>query len=120
MIIKFRIIKDLDIYSLLLTISQNVCGLYFLRIKKSQTITNELSNLITLSKRTPVKLESDRGTEFYNNIFQNILKVEKLHYSRLTVKGPSITEGVIRTVSAFLKKPVCEKVMLIGSLNYSL
>ena len=32
--------------------------------KYSQTITNEFSNILTKSKRSPLKLESDRGTEF--------------------------------------------------------
>ena len=43
----------------------------------SQTITNEFSNILTTSKRKPLKIESDRGTEFYNSIFQNILRSKK-------------------------------------------
>ena len=35
-----------------------------LKNKYSQTITNEFSNILTKSKRKPIKLESDRGTEF--------------------------------------------------------
>ena len=35
-----------------------------LKNKYSQTITNEFSNILTTSKRKPLKLESDRGTEF--------------------------------------------------------
>ena len=35
-----------------------------LKIKYSQTITNEFSNIITTSKRKPLKIESDRGSEF--------------------------------------------------------
>ena len=78
-----------------------------LRNKYSQIITNELSNIITTSKRKPLKLESDRGTEFYNSIFQNFLKSKNIHhYSRFTDKGPSIAERVIRTVRNFLKRPI--------------
>ena len=44
-----------------------------LKNKYSQTITNEFSNILTTSKRKPLKIESDRGTEFYNSIFQNLL-----------------------------------------------
>ena len=81
-----------------------------LKNKYSQTITNEISNIITTSKRKPLKLESDRGTEFYNSIFQNLLKTKNIqHYSRFTDKGPSIAERVIRTVRNLLKKPVFEK-----------
>ena len=76
----------------------------------SQTITNEFSNILTTSKRKPLKIESDRGTEFYNSIFQNFLKSKNSHhYSRYTDKGPSIAERVIRTIRNLLKKPVFEK-----------
>ena len=81
-----------------------------LKNKYSQTITNEFSNILTTSKRKPLKIESDRGTEFYNNIFQNLLKSKNIHhYSRFTDKGPSIAERVIRTIRNLLKKPVFEK-----------
>ena len=78
-----------------------------LKNKYSQTITNEFSNILTKSKRKPLKLESDRGTEFYNSIFQSFLRNKNIqHYSRFTDKGPSIAERVIRTVRNLLKKPV--------------
>ena len=81
-----------------------------LKNKYSQTITNEFSNIIITSKRKPLKLESDRGSEFYNSIFQNFLKSKSIHhYSRYTDKGPSIAERVIRTLRNLLKKPVFEK-----------
>ena len=78
-----------------------------LKNKYSQTITNEFSNILSTSKRKPIKIESDRGTEFYNSIFQNLLKSKNIqHYSRYTDKGPSIAERVIRTIRNLLKKPV--------------
>ena len=81
-----------------------------LKNKYSQTITNEFSNILTTSKRKPLKIESDRGSEFYNSIFQNFLKSKSIHhYSRYTDKGPSIAERVIRTLRNLLKKPVFEK-----------
>ena len=81
-----------------------------LKNKYSQTITIEFSNILTKSKRKPLKIESDRGTEFYNSFFQNFLKSKNIHhYSRYTDKGPSIAERVIRTVRSLLKKPVFEK-----------
>ena len=81
-----------------------------LKNKYSQTITNEFSNILTKSKRKPLKIESDRGTEFYNSIFQKLLKNKSIHhYSRITDKGPSIAERVIRTIRNLLKKPVFEK-----------
>ena len=81
-----------------------------LKHKYSQTITNEFSKILSSSKRSPLKIESDRGAEFYNSIFQNFLKSENIqHYSRFTDKGPSIVERVIRTLRNLLKKPVFEK-----------
>ena len=78
-----------------------------LKNKYSQTITNEFSNILNKSKRKPIKIESDRGSEFYNSIFQNLLKSKNIHhYSRFTDKGPSIAERVIRTVRSLLKKPI--------------
>ena len=81
-----------------------------LKNKYSQTITNEFSNILSTSKRKPIKIESDRGAEFYNSIFQNFLKSKNIHhYSRYTDKGPSIAERVIRTTRNLLKKAVFEK-----------
>ena len=81
-----------------------------LKTKYSQTITNEFSSILTTSKRKPLNLESDRGSEFYNSIFQNFLKTKNIHhYSRFTDRGPSIAERVNRTMRTLLKKPVFEK-----------
>ena len=75
--------------------------------KNSKTITEEFSNILTTSKRKPIKLELDRGAEWYNSIFENFLKVKRIHYySRFTDKGPSIAERVIRTKRNLLKKPI--------------
>ena len=45
-----------------------------LKNKISKTVLSKFSNILTTSKRKPLKKESDRGTEFYNNIFQKFLK----------------------------------------------
>ena len=77
-----------------------------LKNKYSQTITQEFSNILT-SKRKPLKIESDRGREFYKSIFQNFLKSKNIqHYSRYTDKGPSIAERVIKTLRNLSKNPV--------------
>ena len=78
-----------------------------LKNKNSQTNTNELSKILTTSERKPNKLESDRGTDFYNNIFQKFLKTKNIrHYSRFTDRKPSRAERVIRTIRNLLKNPV--------------
>ena len=80
-----------------------------LKNKYSQTITLEFSNILTTSKRSPRKLESDRGAELFFNIFQIFLKNKILqHYSRFTDKSPSIAERVKRSICNLLKKPVFE------------
>ena len=57
--------------------------------------------------RSPVKLESDRGKEWYNFVFQTFLRSKNIqHYSRHPDKGPSIAERVFRTLRNLLKKPV--------------
>ena len=81
-----------------------------LKNKYSQTITNEISNILTKSKRQPLKIESDRGTEFYNSIFLNLLRSKNIqHYSRFTDTKASVAERVVRTIGNLLKKPVFEK-----------
>ena len=86
-----------------------------LKNKISQTITNEFSRILTTSKLSPLKIESDRGAEFYKSIFLNFSKSRNVHhYSRFTDKGPSLAERVIRTLRIFLKKPV----FLAGNANW--
>ena len=86
-----------------------------LKNKHNQTITNEFSNISKTSKRKPIKRESDRGSEFYNSILQNVLKSKNIHhYSGFTDKGPSIGERVIRTVRILFKKPI----FLVGNVDW--
>ena len=74
-----------------------------LKTKNSQTITKEISNISTTSKRKP---ECNRIAEL-NSIFQNFLKIKNIqHYARFIDKGPSIAERVITTIRNLLKKPV--------------
>ena len=81
-----------------------------LKNKYSKTITDEFSNILSSSKRSPLKLESDRGKEWYNSNFQSLLKIKNTqHYSRFTDKRRSIAERDIRTMRNLLKKPVFEK-----------
>ena len=80
---------------------------YTIKNKYSQTVIDEFSSVLIKPKRRLLKIESDRGTDIYNNIFQNFLKLKNIHhYSRFTDKGPSIAERVIRTIRNLLKKPV--------------
>ena len=58
-----------------------------------QKITQKFLNIQISPKRRPYILESDRGKEWPNPIFQNFLKGEIIQqYSRVTHKGPSIAD----------------------------
>ena len=84
--------------------------------KYSQIITNECSKHLATSKRKPLKIESDRCTEFFNIIFQKFLKTKSIHhYSRFTDEGPSIAERVIRTIGNLLKK---KTIFLVGKASW--
>ena len=45
-----------------------------LKNKNPQTIKDSFETILVGSKRKPNLIESDRGKEFYNNIFQDLLK----------------------------------------------
>ena len=102
------------IFTIIDNYSKYLWGIPF-KNKNSKTITDEFSNVLSKPKRRPLKLESDRGSEWYNSIFQNFLRSKNIHhYSRFSDKGPSIAERVIRTVRNLLKKPV----FLAGNANW--
>ena len=62
------------------------------------------------SKRKPNLVESDRGKEFYNNIFQDFLNKNNIKlYSRNSSYGAVFAERFNRTIRDLLKKIVFEK-----------
>ena len=61
------------------------------------------------SKRKPDLIESDRGKEFYNNIFQDFLNKNNIKlYSRNSSYGAVFAERFNRTIRDLLKKVVFE------------
>ena len=79
--------------------------------KYGQTLTDEFSKNLTISKPSPIKVESERGKEFYDSVSQNFLKVSnRRHFSGSTNKCPSVADRVIRTIRNPIKKPVFLKV----------
>ena len=73
--------------------------------KNSKTITDLFSHLLSTSKRSPPKTESDPGSEWYNSVFQKFLKNKSIyHYSRYTDKGPNTAQTVFRTLRSLSKK----------------
>ena len=76
-----------------------------IKYKNCRTKTNDFSNILRTSKRKPGKLESEKGAEFYNNIFQNFLEVENIQkYSGYTDKRHNIAYRVIKTKRSFIKE----------------
>ena len=62
------------------------------------------------SKRKPNLIETDRGKEFYNNIFQDYLNRNNIKLnSRNSSFGRVFSERFNRTIRDLPKKPVFEK-----------
>ena len=81
-----------------------------LKNKNAITIKNSFENILIDSKRKPNLIESDRGKEFYNNIFQDFLNENDIKlYSRNTFLAAVFAERFNRTTRDLLKKPVFEK-----------
>ena len=80
-----------------------------LKNKNAQTIKNSFENFLIRSKRFPNLIGSDRGKEFYNNIFQDFLNENNIKlYSRKSSYGAVFAERFNRTIRDLLKKIVFE------------
>ena len=81
-----------------------------LKNKNALTIKDSFEYILISSKRKPNLIESDRGKEFYNNIFQDFLNKNNIKlYSRNTSLGAVFAERFNRTIRDLLKRPVFEK-----------
>ena len=81
-----------------------------LKSKNAQTTKDPLENILLISKRKPNLIESNRGKEFYNNIFQDFLNKNNIKlYSRNSSYGAVFAERFKRTIRDLLKRPVFEK-----------
>ena len=81
-----------------------------LKNKNARTIKDSFENILISSKRKPNLIESDRGREFYINIFQDFLNKNNIKlYSRNSSYGAVFAERFNRTIRDLLKKPVYEK-----------
>ena len=81
-----------------------------LKNKNAQTIKDSFEHILISSKRRPKLIESDRGKEFYNNIFQDFLNKNNIKlYSRNSPYGAVFAERFNRTIRDLLKKIVFEK-----------
>ena len=82
-----------------------------LKNKNAQTIKDSFETILISSKRKPNLIETDRGKEFYNNIFQDFLNKNNIKlYSRNSSYDAVFAERFNRTIKDLLKRPVFEKV----------
>ena len=81
-----------------------------LKNKNAQTIKDSFENILISSKRKPYLMETDRGKEIYNNIFQSFLKTNNMKlYSRNTYLRAVFAERFNKSMRDLLKRPVFEK-----------
>ena len=81
-----------------------------LKNKSAQTINDSFENILISSKRKPNLIESDRGKEFYDNIFQDFLNKNTIKlYSINSSYGAVFAEKFNRTIRDLLKKIVFEQ-----------
>ena len=82
-----------------------------LKNKNAQTIKDSFEKISMSSKKRPNLIETDRGREFYKNIFQDFLNKNNIKlYSRNSSYGAVFAERFNHTIRDLLKKPVFEKV----------
>ena len=83
--------------------------------KNAQKIKDPFEKILISSKRKPGLIESDRGKEFYNNIFQDFPNKNKIRiYSRNSSYGAVFAERFNRTIRNSIERPVFEK----GDVNW--
>ena len=93
-------------FEIIASLPKQTCGTP-LKKRNAQSKTNEIWKTLTISKRSLVKIECDRGADFYLSVLQKFLTVKNInHYSRFTDKGPRTAERAFITIRYFLKKPL--------------
>lgn len=69
------------------------------KTKSKFEVSNAFNKILLSSNRTPINLQTDMGTEFYNNEFKNLTNHNKInHYSTYSIKKASIVERLIKTI----------------------
>lgn len=85
-----------------------------MRSKTKEDVCNSFKTLLDKG-RVPKNLQTDNGTEFYNNKFQKLMTSYHInHYSTFSTKKASIVERFIRT----LKSKVYKEFTLKGNYNW--
>jgi hypothetical protein len=75
-----------------------------LKDKTAACVSNAMNDILK-GKRQPSSLQTDKGTEFYNQKFKMVMgKYTINHYSTYTTMKASIAERVIRTIKTLISK----------------
>ena len=81
-----------------------------LKNNNAQTIKDSFEKILISSKRKPNLIESDRGKEFYNKVFQELPDNNNIKlYSRNKYLGAVFAERFNKSIRNLLKKPVFER-----------
>lgn len=76
-----------------------------LKSKTKSEVADAFEQIIQKSGRKPKNLQTDLGTEFYNDVFTALMKSLKInHYSSFSTKKASIVERLIKTIKNNLYK----------------
>lgn len=76
-----------------------------LKTKNQFEVTNAFRSILQSTNRHPNNLQTDKGTEFFNNSFKKLINTYKInHYSTFSTKKASIVERLIKTLKGWLFK----------------
>ena len=90
-----------------------------LKIKNAQTIKDSFENFLISSERKPDLIETDRGKEFYINLFQDFLNKKILNSILETVHlAVFLPNALIVLLEIFLNDLILKKVIVIGLMYY--
>lgn len=81
-----------------------------LKNKDATTVTAAMEDIFTDSKRKPKNIHSDKGKEFYNKTFQELMTTNNInHYSSHSIIKCSFVERVNRTFRNMMMKFLHER-----------
>lgn len=76
-----------------------------LKNKSGPEVTAAFESVLKSLKKIPKNLQTDHGTDFYNEPFQRLMKEQSInHYSSYSEKKASIIERLIRTIKTWMFK----------------
>lgn len=76
-----------------------------LKLKNKFEVSRAFEHILLSSRQNPVNLQTDKGSEFYNNTFQTLMRTYNInHYSSFSTKKASIVERLIKTLKNKLYK----------------